>query len=158
MVARKSDGLSLSADRGFEERSHMPVQSESMPQKSVQSSIHLVDRSENTTGFPKIATSIQPARRMESLWPAHPQPVLISRRRPSPRQGRGLEALAHAVEYLLDSRLTLIPPLGPSADEEAVHLLKRLSRAIFDECAECLTLWQRMERACRPPQGRRQQG
>jgi hypothetical protein len=93
---------------------------------------------------------------MESLWPARPQPVQILRRRPTPRQGRGLEILAHAVEYLLDSRLMLVPPRGVSADGEAVHLLKRLSRAVFDECAECLTLWQRMERACRLPQARRQ--
>ena len=57
------------------------------------------------------------------------------RRRASYQQGRGLEILGHAVEYLIDSRMFLIDQPSTRADSEAVQLLMLLSRQVFAECA-----------------------
>ncbi len=51
------------------------------------------------------------------------------RPRQSPEQGRALEVLGHAVEYLVDSRL--FDQWQSPADAEAVHLLMSCSRAVF---------------------------
>lgn len=51
------------------------------------------------------------------------------RPRQSPEQGRALEILGHAVEYLVDSRL--FDQWETPADAEAVHLLMACSRAVF---------------------------
>ncbi len=61
--------------------------------------------------------------------PKRPTPVV---RRPSPDQGQALSKLAHAIEYLIDSRI----PVGGnnSAEYDAVRLLMRLSREVFEEC------------------------
>ena len=58
------------------------------------------------------------------------------RRRSSFSQGRALEILGHAVEYLVDSRMFLVDQLSTHADAEAVQILMRLSRQVFAECAE----------------------
>ena len=81
-------------------------------------------------------------------------------RRPNYRQGQALEALGHAVEYLIDSRLYL----GASGDQaqlsceadhrEAIHLLMRLSREVFLECAQVVPLWTRVGRGLRRQMGR----
>ncbi len=59
-----------------------------------------------------------------------PEPV---RRRPAPVQGYALSTLAHAIEYLIDSRLRE----GGTTDGEndAIRLMMACSRAVFDECA-----------------------
>ncbi len=51
------------------------------------------------------------------------------RQRQTPEQGRALEVLAHAVEYLVDSRL--FEQWETPADAEAVHLLMSCSLAVF---------------------------
>ncbi len=73
--------------------------------------------------FPMSLTSMPPMDR-------RPEPI---RRQPAPMQGYALSALAHAIEYLIDSRL---PEGGTSADEnEAIRMMMACSRAVFDECA-----------------------
>lgn len=68
----------------------------------------------------------------------------IVRRRPSPQQGRALEKLGHAIEYLVDSR----PPCFEltMAEKEALSLLKQASCRLFDECPEVL---RPLDRLCR---------
>jgi hypothetical protein len=62
----------------------------------------------------------------------------LNRRRSTREQGRALEILGHAVEYLVDSRLRLVP--GTHSDELAVQMLMRLNREVFAECAEVVSL------------------
>lgn len=62
------------------------------------------------------------------------------RRRPNPTQGRALEVLGHAIEYLVDSRSFNMEPL----DMEAYRILKVASQAIFYECAEVQTASERV--------------
>ncbi len=50
-------------------------------------------------------------------------------RRLTREQGRAIEILGHAVEYLIDSRLFG----GESRDAEAISLLKRANRRIFQD-------------------------
>ncbi len=52
------------------------------------------------------------------------------------QQGKALEVLGHALEYLQDSRMFLIDEPTSCAEEEAVKILAGLSRAVFAECAE----------------------
>lgn len=66
-------------------------------------------------------------------------------RRPSPTQGRALEILNHAIEYLVDSRLD--ETWDTPADAEAVHTLMACSRAVFMECEVILNWQQRLQRA-----------
>ncbi len=66
------------------------------------------------------------------------------RRRPTLRQGRALEMLAHALEYLVDSRLHR-SETGVS-DQLAVQTLMRLNREVFAECAEVVPLRGRLRR------------
>ncbi len=67
------------------------------------------------------------------------------RRRGSLEQGRALEMLGHAVEYLVDSRLFLADPPDLAAEQQAVQLLMRASRAVFAECPEVISLRQRLK-------------
>jgi hypothetical protein len=67
-----------------------------------------------------------------------------TRRRGTLEQGRALEALGHAVEYLVDSRLFHAGELNPVDEHEAVQILMRLSRAVFAECPEVVSLRRRM--------------
>jgi hypothetical protein len=66
----------------------------------------------------------------------------VIRRRPTPEQGRALEMLGHAVEYLVDSGLYR----GDQSDELAVQMLMRLNREVFAECAEVVPLRRRLRR------------
>ena len=66
------------------------------------------------------------------------------RRRPTPEQGRALEMLGHAVEYVVDSRLYLPAGGAELSDELAVQLLMRLSREVFAECAQVVPLRRRL--------------
>lgn len=69
----------------------------------------------------------------------------VIRRRPNPHQGRALEKLGHAVEYLVDSRMALIDELSTRADAEAVDILMRLSRWVFSECEEIVPMGRRLK-------------
>ena len=66
-----------------------------------------------------------------------------ARRRGSVEQGRALEILGHAVEYLVDSRLFLAESSSP-ADQQAVQLLMCASRAVFAECPEVISVRRRL--------------
>lgn len=78
---------------------------------------------------------------------ATPQPPSlrprVSRRRTTPQQGRALELLGHAIEYLVDSRLE---EGGPGAAESrAIHMLMTCSRNVFEDCAEIVPVHQRVQ-------------
>ena len=68
-------------------------------------------------------------------------PVL---RRGNASQGRALEMLGHSVEYLVDSRLFALSDDAAQSDGEAVQILMRLSRAVFAECPEVISLRRRL--------------
>ena len=65
-------------------------------------------------------------------------------RRPTVQQGRALEILGHAIEYLIDSRMFLIDEPANKADEQATRILMRLSREVFMECAEAISTRRRL--------------
>lgn len=77
--------------------------------------------------------------------PAKPsgQKPQIIRRRPNQQQGRALEILGHAIEYLIDSRMFLIDEPHTSAESDAVKILSRCSREVFNACEEILPVHQR---------------
>ena len=66
---------------------------------------------------PVLITSCHP---FSPVPPTTPQPV-PPRRRTMPQHGRALEALGHAIEYLVDSRL--LHDADAVSDNAAVHLL-----------------------------------
>jgi hypothetical protein len=70
-------------------------------------------------------------------------------------QGRSLELLGHAVEYLVDSRMFMIEPSTAKSEREAVQILMRLSRMVFSECEEVVTVWDRMVGLLERPAERR---
>ncbi len=76
----------------------------------------------------------QPARR--------PSP---ERKRTTPQQGRALETLGHAIEYLVDSRL--FDQWESPSDAAAVHLLMGCSRAVFSDCEDVHPWHQRVQQA-----------
>ena len=59
---------------------------------------------------------------------------LTIHRRTESHHGRSLQLLGHAAEYLADSRLFLIST-SASSDQEAIRVLMRLSREVFDDYA-----------------------
>jgi hypothetical protein len=74
--------------------------------------------------------------------PLKPPPPARALRRPTPQQGRALELLGHAIEYLLheDRRYSR----GESSGSDAVRLLMGLNRAIFAECEIVVPLGERL--------------
>jgi hypothetical protein len=103
------------------------------------------------------APTPSPYNNTASLFPApvvsrgqelNPIPIastgLAVLRRPTFAQGRGLEILGHAIEYLVDSRMYLIDEPHTAADTEATRILMSLSRQIFQECAEVVSSTQRL--------------
>lgn len=68
------------------------------------------------------------------------------RRRGSAEQGRALERLGHAVEYLVDSGLFLRDERNQRDEDEAIQILMRLSRAVFAECPEVVPVRRRLGR------------
>jgi hypothetical protein len=70
------------------------------------------------------------------------RPRTLIRRRPTPQQGRALELLGHALEYLVDSRLYLTE--SDVSDNLAVQTLMRLNREVFAECAEVVPIGRRL--------------
>jgi hypothetical protein len=79
----------------------------------------------------------KPPRQQQFKRPAEP-------RRPSPTQGRALEILNHAIEYLVDSRLD--ETWDTPADAKAVHMLMACSRVVFMDCEVILNWQQRLQR------------
>jgi hypothetical protein len=89
----------------------------------------------------------------------HPRPRQVPRT-PGKSQGRALEVLAHALEYLVDSELNRESLNCESlnreslnreskdrlAVQEAAHLLAEKSRAVFAECPKVATFSQRIGR------------
>ncbi|GAA3764541.1 hypothetical protein [Terriglobus aquaticus] len=74
------------------------------------------------------------------LPPLQPRPA---RRRTTPQQGRALEVLGHAIEYLVDSRLV---EGGPNvAENRAIRMLMGCSRTVFEEAAEIVPVHQRLQ-------------
>lgn len=67
-------------------------------------------------------------------------PPAAVRRRANLQQGRALENIGHAIEYLVDSRLFITSGLDDRAEHQAIQILMRASRAVFAECAEVLPL------------------
>ena len=67
------------------------------------------------------------------------------RRRSNPQQGRALEILGHAIEYLVDSRL--FETWESAADAEAVQVLMSCSREVFAACEDVSPWHQRVQRA-----------
>ncbi len=79
-----------------------------------------------------------PKREVRSARPAY------VRRRGSSEQGRALEILGHAVEYLVDSRLRFNDPQAAAGERDAIELLMRLNRAVFSECPEVVPVSRRV--------------
>ncbi len=73
----------------------------------------------------------------------HARPTYI-RRRGSSEQGRALETLGHAVEYLVDSRMRFNDPQAAPGERDAIELLMRLNRAVFSECPEVVPVSRRV--------------
>ncbi len=69
-----------------------------------------------------------------------------ARRRASVEQGRALEVLGHAVEYLVDSRMFMLGEHNRAAETEGVQILMRQSRTVFAECREVVPLRVRLSR------------
>lgn len=68
----------------------------------------------------------------------------VIRRRPTMQQGRALETLGHAIEYLIDSRMFLVNEPYTSADAAAVQQLSLCSREVFATCAEIVPVSTRL--------------
>jgi len=62
------------------------------------------------------------------------------RRRAGGPQGRAIETLGHAIEYLVDSRLARFEETTSPADAEAVQLLIHCSQEVFAVCLEIVPL------------------
>jgi hypothetical protein len=60
----------------------------------------------------------------------------VIRRRPNMSQGRALETIGHAIEYLYDKRVYRNAGQLSESDTEAVQIMMRLSREVFQECKE----------------------
>jgi hypothetical protein len=67
--------------------------------------------------------------------PRYSQPDLTIHRRTESHHGRALRTLGHAAEYLVDTRSTSISRAEAAADQQAVRILMRLSREVFEEYA-----------------------
>jgi hypothetical protein len=66
--------------------------------------------------------------------PAVPEPTRL--RRPTATQGRAIEILGHAIEYLVDSRLASADEFCSPAAQEAIQLLSRANREVYLTAAE----------------------
>ena len=69
-------------------------------------------------------------------------PSRTPRRRPTPQQGRALEILGHAIEYLVDSRLT--EGGSSAAENRAVRILMACSRSVFEDSMVIVPVHQRV--------------
>jgi hypothetical protein len=68
----------------------------------------------------------------------------------SPDEGRAIEILGHAIEYLADEYCADVQPKGPlgNADPriEAIQMLKALNRSIYYSAEEVQPAFTRMKR------------
>jgi hypothetical protein len=69
----------------------------------------------------------------------------VLRRRPTMQQGRALELLGHAIEYLIDTQLHRSTSAVAPSDVAANHLLMRLSREVFAECREIVPVRRKLK-------------
>lgn len=83
-------------------------------------------------------------RLLRSYAPGPSAPV--RRRRPTREQGKALETLGHAVEYLIDTRMFYADHPDSRADDEAARLLMHASREVFEECTEIVSTTDRIRR------------
>ena len=79
---------------------------------------HLTDPSFSVSAEPHLEVENEPFRHR----------VVPVRRRGNAEQGRALEMLGHAVEYLADSRLFLLEEVNQRDEDEAMQILMRMSR------------------------------
>ena len=79
--------------------------------------------------------------------PDHRPPARPSapRRRSTPEQGRALEILGHAIEYLVDSHL--FDQWETPGDAAAVRTLMSCSRQVFEECEQVSPWHQRVQQS-----------
>ncbi len=87
-----------------------------------------------------------PAFQQERSFTATQSPVRLVenvRRRPTQAQGRALEALGHAIEYLVDSRAFA----GEDQDRAAVDILRKLNRVVFFSFAAVIPVRQQLKLA-----------
>ena len=84
---------------------------------------------------PRILTPMPAANK-----PARPAVL----RRGNREQGRALEALGHAIEYLVDSRMFGVRDAGRRAEAQAIQILMLASRSVFEECAEVVPIRRRV--------------
>ena len=75
--------------------------------------------------------------------PAPASPSRAARRRPTESQGRGLEILGHAIEYLVDSRQFEADSLFLITEKQAIATLAHASRSLYQECAVIVPMRQR---------------
>ena len=92
---------------------------------------------------PRQAPGQLPGFAQQRVAPRPPRAAYI-RRRGTLEQGRALETLGHAVEYLVDSGMFHQATTDSKANEAAVQILMRLSRAVFLECPEVLPVRRRV--------------
>jgi hypothetical protein len=64
-----------------------------------------------------------------------PTAALTMRRAMATHHGRTLLMLGHAAEHLVNSRKFVFEEAGKRADDEAIHILRILSRGVFEEYA-----------------------
>jgi hypothetical protein len=69
------------------------------------------------------------------------------RRQPTRRQGRALEAIGHAIEYLVDSQMYFSCDPSTQPEVEASQILMQASRQVFAECREIAPLTTRVRQA-----------
>ena len=83
---------------------------------------------------PAVLDVLEPFAPPVSAPKARPRNVQAVSRRPSREQGRALEQLGHAVEYLIDSRMFLTGIAYTRAEEQALQVLMGASREVFESC------------------------
>lgn len=91
--------------------------------------------------LPMLGGCLDPARAKYAVTP----PTVL-RRRANMEQGKALEILGHAIEYLADSRMFLYQETSTPGDGEAIHILMRLSRNVFAQCDEVVPAGRRLRR------------
>ena len=88
---------------------------------------------------PTLVACVVPAPRLAALFPILPVPDLTIHRIRRTHHGRTLLLLGHAAEHLAEPRISLHAkpetPSDPRSTEDAIHILLRLSREVFDEYA-----------------------
>jgi hypothetical protein len=102
----------------------------------------------STAAFPLSLASVLISTTIPPPNPFAARPEPPARRRGSFAQGRALETLAHAIEYLSDSRMFDEGESVPAgrAETEAIRIMTRASRAVFEECPETIPLHRRVGR------------